>query len=394
MKSKNFILSLMAFVFLNLALYLFIFLFNSKVPFNNNNYINNAHHYIQDSRVILKKFKFINALGQYDSQWYLGIADVGYPRKSSIIDTENKTVLSGLSYAFFPFYPLAISVFNIILKNIELSAFVLTNILLILNFFSLFFVIKKLFSEELAIKTIFLLFFFPFSIFYRSYFTEGMLLLIITWFSYFLVLNRYFLSSLLLGLLNITKGNGILLNLVFFYYLTKFLKGKKNFYQIKEIILKSVFAFTPFIVFLIYIYFQTGSLSYLIEIRDSWVPNEFPLLRLLHNFLSILSFLKLPLHLFHNSKIDALVVLITLQLLLLGRKKIPLKLWLVSFSLWLTPLMFSDLMSFTRHQTVSFPLFLYLSMVLKGPVYQAVFAVFIAGLFIVSLFFINWYWIG
>ncbi len=302
--------------------------------------------------------------------------------------------MDGLAYAFFPLYPFILSQVNLLFKDIERSAFLLTNILLILNYISLYLVITKLFSEKIAIKTIFLLFFFPFSIFYRSYFAEGLFLLITIWFSYFLIQNRFFMASLFLGFLNITKGNGILINLVYLYYLIKFLGDKRTLNQIKEVILKSVFAFMPFIIFLIYVYFQTGSFTYFFEIRNNWVTNEFPLVRLLYNFLTIFSFQKLPLHFFHYSKIDALIVLITLCLLFLSRKRIPAKLWLVSFSLWLAPLMFSDLMSFTRHQTVSFPLFLYLSMVLKGTIYQMILAAFVAGLFIVSLFFVNWYWIG
>jgi hypothetical protein len=92
--------------------------------------------------------------------------------------------------------------------------------------------------------------------------------------------------------------------------------------------------------------------------------------------------------------VDAVVVITTAILLFLGRKKIPVKIWFVSFSLWLTPLLFSDLISFARHQSVSFPLFLYLSMVLRGYKYQFLLSVFLLGLFVVSLFFINWYWVG
>ena len=81
---------LIAFIILNLFLYLFIILFNHKVPFNENSYYQNAHHYLQDQKVLGNKFSLINALGQYDSQWYLKIASAGFPKNPTNIDQKDK----------------------------------------------------------------------------------------------------------------------------------------------------------------------------------------------------------------------------------------------------------------------------------------------------------------
>ncbi len=81
LKSKKFLLSFFAFILLNVALYLFILIFNNKVSFNKFNYYYNAHHYIQDSRVTKNQFNIFNALGQYDGQWYLKIAGGGLFKK-------------------------------------------------------------------------------------------------------------------------------------------------------------------------------------------------------------------------------------------------------------------------------------------------------------------------
>ena len=150
---------------------MFMELFHSSVQFHLYNYIKNSHHFIPDTRVTSDKFNLTNALGQYDAQWYLRNSVLGYPKSPRNEDIDDKSRMDGLSYAFFPLYPTFISIPNMLIGNIEYSAFLTANLLMILNFFSLFYVLRKISGEKIALKTTFLLFLFPFSIFYRSYFS-------------------------------------------------------------------------------------------------------------------------------------------------------------------------------------------------------------------------------
>lgn len=187
--TKKVRIALGIFIALNISLYLFINIFNDKVLFNEFNYSYNFHHYTEDPRINGGEFNLISSLAQADAQWYLKIADKGYPA-SPKLESDQKDINSGLAYAFFPMYPFTIGVIDLLINNIEVSAFVFANIMLIVNFLSLIYIIKKLISEDVGIKTAFLLFLFPFSIFYRSYFTEGLFLFFLIWFShYFLKKN-------------------------------------------------------------------------------------------------------------------------------------------------------------------------------------------------------------
>ena len=180
--NKKFHLNLGIFLIINIIFYGFIILFNTRIPFSAYDYRVNAHHYLTDQRINKKSFNLLDALGQYDAQWYLKIAEKGYPKNPAPETLDNKKIMGGLSYAFFPFYPVILSIFNAPIGNIEFSAFTVANILLILNFLSLYFMIKQFYSPGIAFKTIFLLFLFPFSMFYRSYFTEGLFLFLLIWF--------------------------------------------------------------------------------------------------------------------------------------------------------------------------------------------------------------------
>lgn len=392
--TKNlFSLSFILFLSVNMFLYLFTFLFHGKLPLNAYNDFYNAHHYKQDTRVEHKPFSFLNALGQYDAQWYLMIADRGYPFHPKTFAMGNKKSMDGLSYAFFPLYPLTLALLNLPLKHIELAAFIYANIFLIINFFSMYFVLTKLYAKTLAVKTIFLLFLFPFSIFYRSYFTEGLYLFLLIWFAWGFIKKKYVLASVLLGLLLVTKANGFLLNIFFVLYLLK--QARKYTLSYKRILLLCIPMIVPICLWIGFCFYQTGNPLYFLKVRSAWfslgVLSPFTLI---YNMLLILNFFHLPFHDFHYSQIDCIMILLIGVCLIKAYKKMKGIFWWIAFALYLSPLLVTDTMSFSRYQSVSFPIFLYLAMKLPNFWYWITLIVFAISLFVVSLYFVNWYWVG
>lgn len=381
-----------AFLLLNLLLYLFIINFDKQIPFNKENYLNNFHHFFEDPRIKGGEFNFLNSLGQSDSQWYLKIATAGYPKNPSDVYFQGyKGSWEVLIYAFFPLYPIILYLFNFLFKNIELTAFVVANLLMILNFFSLYFVISKLFKPDLAFKTIFLIFTFPFSIFFRSYFTEGLYLFLLVWFSYFLIKKKFLLSAFFLGFLNITRGNGLFLNFMLLYYI---IIGIQNKYSLKKAFLAIALLVAPFFAWMYFNFLNTGNYLYFYFVQGNWFPSTNIFEPILSNIVTILSFNDLRFHLFHSSKVDVIAIIVSGALIFFSRKFLPNKLWWISFSLWILPLVFKDIMSFSRYLIIIFPLFIYLAYVLPQKAYFITVAVFLSCLFFVSIYFVNWYWIG
>lgn len=390
-KHKAFILLFVAFLFFTLFLYVFTFLFHDLVPFQKENYTRNYHHYLEDPRINDHNYELLSSLSQADAQWYLKIAKVGYPKNPAVTDQHNKHLMDGLTYAFFPLFPLFIRSIDAFVHNIELAAFISTILLLIVNFFSLYYIISQLFSKNIAIKTIFILFLFPFSIFYRGFYAEGLLLFLLLWFSYFLIRKQFIYSSIFFALMSVTKGNVLLLlGLLFFSLVQETMGGKKHF---STIFLSIGIAISPFLLWCFYNYHQTGDFFYFYTVQSAW--NSQGLLSIFHNIYTIIIFPFLPFHSFHYSKIEVLMVFITLILLLKSKKFLPSPLWWISFLLWITPLISKDLMSFSRLQMISFPLFIYIaSLIHSEKTYVILSTLFFLGLLVVSLFFINWYWIG
>lgn len=389
----KFLVSLSFFLILNISLYLFILFFHSRVPFNKINYVYNAHHFFEDPRIRKEKFNLINSLGQFDAQWYLKIASEGYPKNPKNIPIDKyKGAPDVLTYAFFPLYPTILSITNRAFDTIELIAFTVANILMILNFGSLYYVVEKLFNEKTATKTCFLLFLFPFSIFFRSFFSEGLFLFLLIWFSYFLIKKNFLPSSLFLGLITVTRPNGLFLLLPFFYFLIKAAREKRV--SVYRSLLCLVLVMSPLFVWFYYNFLQTGDFLYFYRVQSFWYEKQSFFSPLINNINNLISFNSLPLHFFHKSKIDILTALAGIALLIVSRKKLTTELWLISLSLIVFPLLTKDTMSYSRYQSVVFPLFLYLAIVLKKGVYGLVAGLFLITLFITSLYFINWFWVG
>lgn len=383
----NFIFVFLCLLFLlgvNITLFFIIIKHNNVIGFNHEVYQYGAHHFFSDPRADGGKFEFFRALGQFDGQWYLKIANLGYPK--------NQTLRESLSYAFAPLFPILVWVITLITQNSEKSAFIINNTLLFINFLSLVFVVSKLFSLKIAYKTAFLLFLFPTSIFYRSYFSEGIFLFLFIWFSYFLIKKNFLLSGFFLGLLFVSRFSGFLLEIVFLYYLFKEALNKQI--TIKKMFLPVFLSILPFSLWLMYSYIQTGNPLIFHLAQSQWFPIKIPFIPLLANIATVFWFPVLPFHSFNFSQIDIFFIITVGMLLFKSRSILPKQLWWSAFLLWLTPLLVKDLMSTTRFVIVQFPLFIYLAIKLNPTPFVIVSAIFFFGLQWVSLYFVNWYWIG
>lgn len=385
--------TLLLLVLLNLALYVFIYLFHEKVKFNVENYYYNSHHYKPDTRLKPLGFSLINVLGQFDAQWYLKIAKKGYPEViKKEINPMNRSLMGSMSYAFFPLYPTTLRFLNIPINNIELTAFIFSNFMIIINVISLIYVIGKKMSEKIAVKASVLLFLFPFSIFFRSYFTESLFLFLLIWYSHFLIKKRMVLSSALFGLLNITRGSAVLLYVPHLYFLLREYRAKTISFT--KLLASVSFSVIPLALWSLFNYFQTGDFLYFMKVRSEWIGGINIINRVTENLKKIATPDYQELHHFDSSKVDIFIIFAVFVFLISSFKILNRKLWIISLCLFLSPLIFNSLMSFSRMQIISFPIFIYLATILKGKWFALVSVGFAVGLFIISLYFVNWHWIG
>lgn len=375
---------------INLLLYLFMTSFHNVLPFNTATY-ENSYRYLHDARMEnTSSFALLRALGIYDAQFYLRIADKGYPYHPRITSTDSFYIGERSTYAFFPLFPITVSLLNLIPRNIELSAFIMTNTFLFLGIYSLLLLISYISSEKTAMKTVVLLLLYPFSIFFRTYFTESLYLILLIGFAYFLIKEKLVFAAICLAFLNITKATGWLLNLYLMFVIWK--KWKSGTISALSSIGLFFLLIIPSVIWIVFCWYQTGNPFYFFAVRAQWA--SFGYLVIFHNLSQFFRFDLLPIHGGHYSKIDMLSVFSVASLLFLSWRKLPKHLWWISLCLFLSPLLVTDTMSYSRYQTVSFPLFFYIASTLPQKYFFLLSISFFILLGLTSLLLVNGYWLG
>ncbi len=387
------------FILVNIGLYVFVFLFHRTVPFSTSDYAV-AYHVFPDPRIQNKPYDFLQSWAVFDAQWYTRIILYGYPRINGNIPLNQLHVDTAAPYAFFPAYPVIVRLMNLLFHNALASGFLVNHILLIINFVLLVFLVSRISNLSVALKTAFLLFLFPMSIFYHSMFAEGIFLTFLILFSYFLIRKKLIGAAVCYGLLTVTKANSFPLILLILIQYARTSAGLPVLRKLREILVLLISSLVPLSLWALFSFVQTANPLIFLKVRGFWLMNTYQLPwklfvpYIFKNIYSILEFPFLPWHSFASSRIEIITVFIIVIILIKSRNKIPYEFWTISFFLWLFPLLSTTLMSFTRYQIVSFPLFYFLAKKLKGWKYGMVLGLFTISQFLVSLYFVNWVWLG
>ncbi len=195
---------LSSFFLFQIILYTWMILMRYAVPFHVEHF-NNFHnkHFETELRDKVPK-NFFKNLVIYDAKWYLFLSSRFYETPTSE-DFENPPYSRRvLQFAFFPLYPLTLSMFHNIspFQNIETSAFIVSIILQIATSIIMFLFIKRIANEKIALYTSLLLFFAPFSIFFvritqRFFFFSSLCYFVSLFLTSSILLLLFFLDCLL-----------------------------------------------------------------------------------------------------------------------------------------------------------------------------------------------------
>ncbi len=395
---KGFLKYLLFFTLLNFILYFFIWGLGQKTKINVVDY-NVGYHYFPDPRALGQKPDIFKSLLVFDAQWYMKIVAEGYPKILGNLPLQKLAVADAATYAFFPLYPMVVFLVNKMVNNIPLTIFIFSNFLILFNFLLLYLFIKTIDSDRVAIKTALLTFLFPMAIVLRSGYAETFFLTLLIIFSYLISKKKFSSAAVIYGLMTITKANSFPLVLILIY---EALKSQGKFSLIKKIqhtIFLLFLSGLPLAIFIYYCFQKTGNPFIFLKVRALWYSNtlNWPWLlfsHLLDNLYAMVEFPFLKFHQFASSKVEVVTVALILYLLIKSYRKIPSFLWYISFLFWLFPILTTTLLSYTRYQVVSFPIFYFLAKKLMGWRYVILLAAFVVGIFIVSRYFVGWYWVG
>lgn len=382
------------FLFFHLISYSSLLIFQKQLPLSSQTL--GTFIYVEDERFSGGDYNFFRSLIKADAQWYLYIADHGYPLHPDLsrVDFNNQTFLS---YAFFPLYPIFLHLFTYIFQSSEIAAFIFSNIVICLCFLSFYILMQALsLPKSLFFKVAMLLFFSPFSIFFRAPFSESLSLLTLIWFLIFFIQKKDVLAAFFLGINFTTRAVTLLLVA---YYLFSLLKKPlpitKKFSAI-------FFLTLPISLWLLFNFQHSGNAFAFIEVRKFWFSitqnshlfSNFILIPF-YNILLLFSWLKLPFHGFNGvSKLDTSIFVLTIILLWFAKKTAQKDIWISGVCVALLPFFVTTFMSYCRYSLLILPVFFFIAQKVKGFWFKMLWVIFFATSLCVNIAYINGYWIG
>lgn len=389
MKTNDVLVILKLFTGWRVALFLIALLASIFIPWGA------MFPYAENSLAISGLPNWIWSFGNFDGVHYLKIAQEGY--------------LANYSQAFFPLYPLLISVLNFFPKNLLLDtrvfvdpSFFYTGILVsnIFFFFALVF-LYKLFSldwdKKTVIRSMFLLLCFPTSYYFGSIYTESLFLFAVVGSLYFARKENFLLAGVFALLGSATKIVGVVLLPVLLIELFQSQTFKVNNPSKKIAGLIGVFL-TPLglLAYMIFLKLNFNNMFYFVTAQPSFGASRSALPTILLPqviFRYFKIFLNVPLlsSSFFNAFTEFVSALVPLGALFIFFKRIRLSYWVFTFSVLIIPTMTGTFLSMPRFALMSFLLFPY---IVKSKFYFVILMVFLALLIILTSLFTRGYWIA
>lgn len=328
-------------------------------------------------------------LANFDGVHYLTISEKGY------LGTE-------LIQAFFPLYPMLISISNYFFHNHLISGLVVSHFFALLSFYSFYYLVRMDFDKKIAFNTIVVFAFFVTSFYLRSFYGESLFLTLV--FTSFIAARKkhYLLAGILGGLASATRIVGI-----FIYpslLLLIFIKDKKNLKAYLQVSLSVL----GLLSYMVYLQWQFNDPLYFLHLQEKFGANRqadlvlFP--QVIYRYLRILATVR-PIDLKYYAYLqEFLLSLIALGTLVVAswqtyQRKIKLN-WaylLFAFGAYFLPTLTGNLSSMPRYILVCFPFFIYLSIVLnkKSARYKFVYlTISLIFLIINLLMFSQGYWVA
>ncbi len=163
----------------------------------------------------MKDNLFLDGMTRWDAGWYLSIANSGYSVVGNAAGQSN--------VAFFPLYPWSMALLKPLCGgNALLAGILISNVCFLFALVWLYQLVQLHHSEDIAISTVLLLAFFPFSFFFSAVYTESMFLMATVGAFLFAEKKRWYSAGLLAAAAGATRSIGFTVTIgIFWVYLTQ-----------------------------------------------------------------------------------------------------------------------------------------------------------------------------
>jgi hypothetical protein len=369
-------------------------------------YLSNYHHLRAISRFAGGAGGVSELFAAADAQWYAWIAERGYPSARDFLSAECTSrpklidqCQNYLSWAFFPLWPIVIHLLRPLLANSFAAGLIAANIFDLCAAIVLFTYLKNGYGKRTAVITVVLLHASPFAVFLDAPYTESLFLFLVS--SVFLATQRraWSLAGLCLGLAAVARPNGVFVTIVPLSQLAHEALRERQFTG-RDVLawIGLGLGLVPYAGWMLFNRIKTGDPFFFFRVQRFWFAGAAGLENALHNLGAVFRLGELRWHDFHSSRIDVIVMIISIFLLLSGIRSLRASETAYAVTMLLVPLVAKDLMSYSRFALLAWPLFLSLALALRGRARNwllgAILAAFLVGQLTLTVRFVNWQWIG
>ena len=205
--------------------------------------------------LIIKKDLSIFEL--YDSEHYINMAKYGYQES--------------YLYAFFPLYPILIKIFKIFIPSYQIAGALISNIC---SFLSLL-IINDLTKEKDNLNNIVCFLFSPILAFTSIVYTESLFMLLTLLGYYLYKKDKYFLSSVIVGLSILTRNSGIILwGAIGLDMLYRFFITKDKTIKFRSILIFGLTSLLIGMIYPTYLYLETGNFLEFASVQNEYWNRE------------------------------------------------------------------------------------------------------------------------
>ena len=114
----------------------------------------------------------LDGWARWDAGWYAQIVDHGYMNVA--VGPSGQ-----MNVAFYPFYPLVVSILDVVVNNALLSTIIVSNLAALAAIILMYRLVEERFDKEVAWKSVLLLTVYPFSFYLSTGYSEALFLLLV-----------------------------------------------------------------------------------------------------------------------------------------------------------------------------------------------------------------------
>lgn len=369
-------------VSLRLCLILFVLIFSSLIPFNENG--PKYNFFYKDAG-----FKLGNLLSAWDGQWFIKISEQGYPK--------NPDDLGALaSYVDYPLFPLLMRSSTTIFGSPFMAGIAVNFILSVLAAVLIYKVVRLNHPENISHKSVWYFLINPAAIFFLAIYSESLFLCLSLTTIYLAKSKHYLLAGMFGFLSTLTRSVGLLLLIPLFYeYSQKFIHATKKT-QISIIISFMLIPLSYFI-FMKYSELHSG-VPNTYSVAQKYFGRSGPSIQnvIFYLYFVFTNFFSFPVHGIRASQLDVFFMITFLIITFMARRKISSSYVLFNLAFILFTLSSGTSTAVIRYLTVAFPIYLAIAYFTdhKPLIHQSLTIIFLLLQSLFALMYTHWYWVA